>query len=118
MQAAKEALCSHKAARHIALHLLAPGTKRYLPAHAAAMLTPPIVAPAPAAESVPAAAANGSKPAEEAEDDDDIDPVGYLTNAQATSRCLVVHHGHLHRLSRAASINVKVTYIRGCPCRA
>ena len=40
MQAATEALCSHKAARHIALHLLAPSAKRYLPAHAAAMLCP------------------------------------------------------------------------------
>ena len=40
MQAANEALCSHKAARHIALQLLAPGSKRYLPAHAAAMLRP------------------------------------------------------------------------------
>lgn len=76
MQAAKEALCSHKAARHIALHLLAPDTKRYLPAHAAAMLTPPTIAPAPAAESIPAAAANGAKPAEEADEEDNIDLVG------------------------------------------
>ena len=78
LQAAREALCSHKAARHIALHLLAPGTKRYLPAHAAAMLSPP-PAPAPAAAGTPAAAAVGSKPAEDDEEkDDDDDMVGCI----------------------------------------
>ena len=60
MQAASEALCSHKAARHIALQLLAPGFKRYLPAHAAAMLRPASLAvqapdaAAPAPSSQPA----------------------------------------------------------------
>ncbi len=72
LQAAKDGLCSHKAARHIALHLLAPGTKRYLPAHAAAMLSPASIAvpvpektsAAPAADEAPAVSASASKPAE------------------------------------------------------
>ena len=70
LQAAKEALCSHKAARHIALHLLAPATKRYLPAHAAAMLTP-AASPAPAVADAPVSAASDSKPAEEEEEDEE-----------------------------------------------
>ncbi len=67
IQAAKEVLCSHKAARHIALHLLAPGSKRYLPAHAAAMLRPAslaVEAPDPAAQaprSLPASDKGKSK---------------------------------------------------------
>ncbi len=108
LQAAKEALCSHKAARHIALHLLAPDTKRYLPAHAAAMLTPPTVAPAPAAETVPAAATNGSKPAEDAEEDDDIDAVGCPTHASATLHPLVVYHQPPTYTVPAASVDAIV----------
>ena len=82
LQAAKEALCSHKAARHIALHLLAPSTKRYLPAHAAAMLTPAALSE-PAANSAPAAAVGGSKQAgdEKDEDEEDVDRVGLATQA-------------------------------------
>ena len=80
LQAAREALCSHKAARHIALHLLAPSTKRYLPAHAAAMLSPP-TAPAPVADGAPAAAANSDKPAEDDKDEADDDMVGHSTRA-------------------------------------
>jgi len=79
LQAAKDGLCSHKAARHIALHLLAPGTKRYLPAHAAAMLSPASIAvpvpektsAAPAADEAPAVSASASKPAEVDEDEDE-----------------------------------------------
>ena len=62
LQAAKDGLCSHKAARHIALHLLAPGTKRYLPAHAAAMLSPASIA-APLPEKTSAAPAADEAPA-------------------------------------------------------
>ena len=80
LQAAKEALCSHKTARHIALHLLAPGTKRYLPAHAAAMLTPAANS-APAVADVPVSAASDSKPAVEEEEEDDGDMVGHATHA-------------------------------------
>lgn len=77
MQAVKDALVAHKAARHIALHLLAPGTKRYLPAHAAAMLWP-VVSAAPAGDkSTAAAEAAASKSAkaadEEEKEDEDVD---------------------------------------------
>ena len=75
MQAATEALCSHKAARHIALHLLAPSAKRYLPAHAAAMLCPGAIA-APGGEAGAESLLRDSKAAAGSSDDDEDVGVG------------------------------------------
>ena len=75
MQTATEALCSHKAARHIALHLLAPSAKRYLPAHAAAMLRP-AASVAPTGKAGAEAAPRHSKAAAGSSDDNEDIVVG------------------------------------------